>query len=57
MSRSCCDVSDSHGLDARDAYKTQMTRRLVVLGVLLAGREKLECWRVEGEVSEVMFPD
>ena len=42
MSRSCCGVSDSHGLDARDAYKTQMTRRLVVLEVLLAGRKTLE---------------
>ena len=38
-SRSCCGVSGSHGLDGREAYKTQMTRRLVEMEVLLAGRE------------------
>ena len=43
MSRSCCGVSASHGLDSREAYKTQMTRRLVVLEVLLAGGETLGC--------------
>ena len=41
-SRSCCGVSGSHGLDGREAYKTQMTQRLVVLEVVLAGRETLE---------------
>ena len=39
MSRSCCGVSGNQGLDGGEAYKTQMTRGLVVLEVLLAGPE------------------
>ena len=42
MSRSYSGVSGSHGLDIGEAYKTQMTRRLVVLEVLLAGGGTLE---------------